>query len=245
MVFLDNDFEVFLDPDGDTHRYAELEINHLGTVWDLRLEKPYRDGEPAVNEWDVAGLRSGVFLEGTLNNPTDRDTGWTVELAIPWAALDLPPPRDGAQWRVNFSRVGWELDVVHGEYRKRGDPTTGRPLAEANWVWSPQFAVNMHMPEMWGIVQFSEASNARVREPPDEPARWSLRRVYYGQRGYHARFGRYAGRLADLGLRGLAPGVWLEEDDDGYEAGVTGPTGADWRVRQDGRLWSEPLRHTR
>ena len=39
VIFLDNDFEVFLDPDGDTHHYYELEINALGTVWDLLLVK--------------------------------------------------------------------------------------------------------------------------------------------------------------------------------------------------------------
>lgn len=31
----DNDFEVFLDPDGDNHNYYEIEINAHNTVWDL------------------------------------------------------------------------------------------------------------------------------------------------------------------------------------------------------------------
>ena len=25
-----------------------------------------------------------------------------------------------------------------------------------NWVWSPQGEINMHIPEMWGQVQFSQ-----------------------------------------------------------------------------------------
>ena len=54
VIFRDNDFEVFIDPDGDTHAYYELEINALGTVWDLLLLKPYRDGGPAINGWDIA-----------------------------------------------------------------------------------------------------------------------------------------------------------------------------------------------
>jgi hypothetical protein len=37
VVFYDNDFEVFIDPDGDTHAYYELEVNALGTAWDLLL----------------------------------------------------------------------------------------------------------------------------------------------------------------------------------------------------------------
>ena len=44
VIFHDNDFEVFIDPDGDNHEYCEIEINALNTEWDLFLNKPYRDG---------------------------------------------------------------------------------------------------------------------------------------------------------------------------------------------------------
>jgi hypothetical protein len=37
VIFHDNDFEIFIDPDGDTHAYYELEVNALGTPWDLLL----------------------------------------------------------------------------------------------------------------------------------------------------------------------------------------------------------------
>ena len=43
VIYHDNDFEVFIDPNGDTHRYYELEINAFNTEWDLFLDKPYRD----------------------------------------------------------------------------------------------------------------------------------------------------------------------------------------------------------
>ena len=39
LVFLDNDFEVFTDPDGSTHFYKEFEINAINTTWDLELNK--------------------------------------------------------------------------------------------------------------------------------------------------------------------------------------------------------------
>src|SRR5690606_7666629 len=35
VIFHENDIEVFLDPDGDSHNYYELEVNALGTEWDL------------------------------------------------------------------------------------------------------------------------------------------------------------------------------------------------------------------
>ena len=37
VIFHDNDFEAFIDSDGDTHAYYELEVNALGTPWDLML----------------------------------------------------------------------------------------------------------------------------------------------------------------------------------------------------------------
>src|SRR5262245_21805340 len=48
----DNDFEVFIDPDGDNHTYAEFEINALNTGWDLLLTMPYRDGGLPLDAWD-------------------------------------------------------------------------------------------------------------------------------------------------------------------------------------------------
>ena len=75
VIFRDNDFEVFIDPDGDTHAYYELEVNALNTVWDLMLIKPYRDGGPAINGWDIAGLQSAVDVRGTINRPGDTRRG--------------------------------------------------------------------------------------------------------------------------------------------------------------------------
>jgi len=88
VIFQDNDIELFLDPDGDTHAYYELEINAYGTEWDLFLRKPYRDtANAALHGWDIAGLRTAVHVDGTIDDPTDTDRGWTVEVAIPWPAL--------------------------------------------------------------------------------------------------------------------------------------------------------------
>jgi len=40
VIFYDNDFEVFIDPDGDNHNYHEFEMNALNTIWELDLVKP-------------------------------------------------------------------------------------------------------------------------------------------------------------------------------------------------------------
>lgn len=209
IIFYDNDFEVFIDPDGDSHEYYELEVNAFATEWDLLLVKPYRDGGPAVHAWDIAGLTTGVAIDGTINDPKDQDKGWTVEIAMPWLVLKEcahkeAPPIPGDQWRVNFSRVEWQVDIKDGRYAKVMNPQTGKPLSEDNWVWSPQGLINMHYPEMWGRVQFSDrVAGTGVDEfvpNPVESAKWALRQLYYRQRQYFINHHTFTNDISELNL---------------------------------------------
>jgi len=158
IVFYDNDFEVFIDPDGDTREYYEIELNALNTVFDLLLERTYLDGGLARHEWNLEGLKTAVHVDGTLNDSSDLDRGWSIELALPWRSLaeyahKPAPPHEGDVWRVNFSRVEWRHRIVDGRYEKVPD------TPENNWVWSPQGRINMHIPERWGYVMFSSGAD--------------------------------------------------------------------------------------
>ena len=145
VIFHDNDFEVFLKPPGGAPGYYEFEINALNTSWDLFLNKPYREGGKADNSWDIPGLKTAVAVRGTLNDPSDTDKGWTVEMAFPWSAfasrLPVTKPEAGSDWRINFSRVEWKAGQPH----------------EDNWVWTPQGVINMHVPDRWGYLHFGAA----------------------------------------------------------------------------------------
>lgn len=160
IIYLNNDFEVFIDPSQKTEAYAEIELNALNTVWDLLLNRPYRAGGYANFHWNLDALQTEVRIEGTINDASDEDRRWTVEMAIPMRPLielkndHRQLPNEGDQWRMNFSRVQWNYDLIDGKYtRKKID---GKLQPEYNWVWSNQTAVNMHMPENWGIVQFTD-----------------------------------------------------------------------------------------
>jgi hypothetical protein len=255
VIFRDNDFEIFIDPDGDTHAYYELEVNAYGTPWDLLLIKPYRDGGPAITAWDIAGLKVGVDVRGTLNKPGNRDEGWSVEIAMPWkslseAAADRKPPQSGDRWRVNFSRVEWDVDVTKGGYAKRLKPGTKEPLPEHNWVWSPQGAVNMHMPERWGYVQFSSERAGSVTDSftddPNDQVMWALRRLYYRQRRYRETNGRYATTLSALNadgsrairVEGLAFHPVIQATPSLYEITANGFDSIVVHISQDGRVWT-------
>ena len=248
VIYHDNDFEVFIDPDADTHQYYELEINALGTVWDLMLLKPYRDGGPAIDAWDISGLRTGVAVDGTLNDPRDEDRGWSVEIAIPWDVLQEAagrpvPPQAGDRWRVNFSRVQWRAIVEEGRYAKATDPETGEFLDEDNWVWSPQGLIAMHYPEMWGIVEFMGPGTAEFSPEltTDERALWALRHVYYRQREHAASHGSWAPSVAELGLGSPGTGLpWpptISLTSSGFEATLALGDGRVAHISEDGRSW--------
>lgn len=200
VLFQENNFEVFIDPDGDAYHYYELEINALNTIWDLMLTQPYRNGGRPLDAWQINGLLHAVNLEGTLNNPTDKDNQWTVELALPWSVLEEAAKHKGAPrfteiWWLNFSRVQWQTIPDGMGYTKKVNPTTGKPYPEYNWVWSPQGAIAMHQPETWGLIAFMPEGQEMPQEQffarVEAPQRWTLWQHYYLQKQMFHQYGKY------------------------------------------------------
>jgi len=101
-------------------------------------------------QWDLPGLLTAVSLDGTINDSSDRDRGWTVELAIPWKGLEVLamadkrslPPRDHDIWRMDFSRFN--------QYKEA--PPSRDP---GGWVWSPHGTWDSHVPECFTYIHFS------------------------------------------------------------------------------------------
>ncbi|GIP29324.1 hypothetical protein J23TS9_44540 [Paenibacillus sp. J23TS9] len=247
VIFYDNDFEIFIDPDGDTHQYYEFEINALNTVWDLLLVKPYRDGGPPVNGWDINGLKTAVHIDGELNHPGAANRKWSVEVAIPWSSLkecaaESRPPVAGEFWRVNFSRVEWQTEVQDGEYRKVLNPETGKPFPEDNWVWSPMGIINMHYPELWGYVVFADGEGPDFFElPQDERIKWELRRLYYRERNYFEAEGKFTNDVKLLmGEESWSIVPAIETTRSLFQISASSSDGtALYCIREDGKLWKE------
>ncbi|TWJ04567.1 carbohydrate binding protein with CBM9 domain [Mucilaginibacter frigoritolerans] len=206
IIYRDNDFEVFIDPNKTGHQYFEIECNALNTIFDLFLNKPYRNNGNAMIGWNAEGLRSAVKIQGTLNNPSDTDQGWTMEMVVPFKSISLGDnvqiPHDGTLWRINFSRVEWDTKVVDGKYIKLKD-STGRNLKEHNWVWSPQGVINMHFPERWGYLQFSKGNtnNTVFTLPYSEQQKRYLWLLYYHQKQWQQEHGTYATSIKKFGLK--------------------------------------------
>ena len=218
IVYLENDFEVFIDPDGDTHNYYELEINAINNSFDLFLPKPYRNGGKPKLDWNIDGLKSAVTIQGTLNKKADKDKKWTLEVAIPLASLslqDVAPimPQDGSIWRINFSRVNWQTEYIDGKYVRKKNPETGKNIPEYNWVWSPQGVINMHVPEKWGFLQFSTLPAGKGAVdfilPQAEKMKILAREVYEMQLQHRRKYKRFAADATQL----FADGKPISIDD--------------------------------
>ncbi|KJD35097.1 carbohydrate-binding family 9-like protein [Tamlana sedimentorum] len=248
IIFHNNDFEVFIDPDGDTHNYYELEINALNTAWDLFVSQPYRKNNVVLNDWNITGLKSAVKVNGTLNNPKDTDEGWVLELAIPWKAykkgyFHKNVPTDSF-WRVNFSRVNWDYQIKDGKYERKRDDK-GKLLHEYNWVWSPMGVVNMHEPEKWGYVYFS-SKEAGAKDAfnitSDEKIKWELYSMYRKQIAHFKKNNEYFKSIDSLTQKGIkiddkAVVPKLENHSTGFNLSIVSPfSGKTLIVNQNGKF---------
>ena len=153
-LFLENNFEVFLDWQNNARDYWELEMNPLNTTWSLHLtRKPLPEGGTSAlgQELKLVGLRTGaVNVQGTLNDPSDTDKGWTAEIAIPFSSLaaDGHLPADGEHWRMLLCRIEWSL-FKEGKDRKV-------PAGDQYWSWVPTGEIAFHKPDKYGELRFAK-----------------------------------------------------------------------------------------
>ena len=252
VIFYNNDFEIFIDPDGDTHNYMEFEMNALNTIWDLFLTKPYRNQPKVLDSWDIQGIKTAVQIEGTLNDASDRDKGWSVEIALPWTVLieannhnKIP---ENEYWRINFSRVNWNFDLKEGTYSRKKDEK-GKYLPEFNWVWSPQWVINMHEPERWGYVYFSGDLEGKEKDfdiPKDEHIKWYLYELYRDLKNTKARKVVWEGKPTESSFKGPSRNIFgvsvkpvLEKFEDGIRIWARSPfSNKKLVVKEDGKFKS-------
>lgn len=193
-------------------------MNAIDRYWTLCLDKPYLNGgyENSTrvfgnHGWDQPHLHLATYVDGSVNDPLGRpDKFWSAELGFRLDALvynetdaGSVPPRNGTYWRINFSRVEYKVNVVGGHYEKTGAPCD-------NWVWSPMGIVDMHLPERWGYLQFSdgEVNTTEAIPDPQWPVRWMMMQLYYAQDAYNKSAGSYTDDVSKL--QEIAPAHTLD-----------------------------------
>jgi hypothetical protein len=126
-------------------------VDVLGGFQDgMRYKKHPRGRRWAFMDWDFPGLRAAAHVDGTLNDSSDLDRGWTVELAFPWEGMRTLaqgralPPKPGDIWRMDFSR--FEALQYNGV---SADPSPG-------WSFNKHGVYDSHIPECFTHVHFSQ-----------------------------------------------------------------------------------------
>jgi hypothetical protein len=250
IIYFDNDFEVFIDPDGDNHNYYEIEVNALETVFDLFMSKPYKSGGKPLIGWDLPGLETAIDLQGTINDPTDTDLKWTVEMAIPLESFRyfLPGkelPKNGNIWRINFSRVQWIAEIVDGKYNKQINPETGNSFPEMNWVWSPQGVIDMHRPETWGYLIFTDQTDYQPLTENEIDRYFEekmiLVKLYDQQKEFYSKQGKYAKSMFELNKQGRSTSntIYIEATSEQFLISLEAEDGKKLFIDHEKKIWVE------
>ncbi|MFH1744153.1 MAG: carbohydrate-binding family 9-like protein [bacterium] len=143
-IFNEEVVEVFISPTGDLRYYYEFEVNPLGTLLDLTVKNDFSSEKGSVGmsgdfSWDAKGIQWAAKQEKT----GDQVTGWSVEIAIPFADLERSTPKPGEVWRMNLYRIDRDPD----EYTA-WSPTMQKPAA-------------FHHPQYFGFLEFSAKATVK------------------------------------------------------------------------------------
>lgn len=104
--------------------------------------------------YDHPGVRSAVSINGTLNDDSDVDEGWTIELAFPWSDMtwltaaerEALPPKPGDQWRIDVFR----FNKTKTPMADSANPDSG------GWAVGPHRVWDSHVPEIFPVVTLED-----------------------------------------------------------------------------------------
>lgn len=129
MTWLNDVFELFFKPSEKKLAYYEFQVNAANTPLELYFPSRGSGGYQRFAPLTKFGMESAVKLDGTLNNPADKDKGWTVEGRIPLAAFlasgDKPQP--GSKWRFALCRYDYSAAF------DRVETSSTAPLTQADF----------------------------------------------------------------------------------------------------------------
>jgi len=105
-VHLEEAIGLYVDPLGDGRDFYGFCINANNALLDLKRPSGAGVGTNKWLEyvrWNAEGVEHAVKVQGTINSRNDTDTGWTLELKIPFDALEARP-KPGDVWRLQAGR---------------------------------------------------------------------------------------------------------------------------------------------
>jgi len=102
----------------------------------------------AFTNYDLPDLETAVQVDGILNDNSQIDEGWSLEIAIPWSSLELLangrsfPPTDGDIWTMFLGRF---QKLMIGGKEIQPHPAM---------VLNSHGIYDTHLPEKWSRIKF-------------------------------------------------------------------------------------------
>jgi hypothetical protein len=134
MPFKFDSVEIFLLPEFRQSLYWELVIGATGSIYDGLNAKKFKDwGSETRSSENIEGLKIATHVEGTANQPGDKDKRYSVEVAIPFKELPT-------YTRGNAAQKGDMLNFLIARMSLDGDAFTAiAPFPVLSWghnIWN-------------------------------------------------------------------------------------------------------------
>ena len=116
-VYEEDAVEIFAAPTDDITTYYGYEMNINAALLDYIAFKGGAEWTGEIQfPWESEGVQIKTTYQGTLNDHSDIDAGWTLEIAIPFDNFrhlkGRIPPQNGDMWRLNLNRTMGD----HGQF---------------------------------------------------------------------------------------------------------------------------------
>jgi hypothetical protein len=180
--WMENAVEIYFDDIGDNKNFMECNLAPNGSITDIFNAAKYSGtANNTVIGYDIDDIATGVMVQGTIcttytltapyNN--DKDTGFAMEVKIPFASLkhigpsriDIPgknfhtPPHNLDSFRINlyYSSCAPKATVPNNNDR-------------VNYAWNTTVGSDFHETSKFGTMIFIDSliSNTEVRFKPNE-----------------------------------------------------------------------------
>lgn len=155
--------EIYLDPLADSH--GHMDVNDYQFIMDVGGDYAIFKGDKNFIQEEYqapkdTGLATIAFdfktqLLGSLNDETDVDSGWSLEFALPWAALGVHA-QHGTAFRLDFCLDDMDAEVRLEDYTEQD---TILPYSFANWQGDTAFG----FPDRWRVCQLAGEPDALTK----------------------------------------------------------------------------------